>query len=199
MSLSNPVTDRRFQPAFVVETAWQMKDAGLDLSCYYHIRDYHVEREAFAPFMSAKGASEMARWWNRMPQYDGLFDYQNTMRPAYFAFKLLSRLRGSRLPFASEDKHIHGFFTWDDIYKTHNLLVWNFSDQPVRLSLDIANVDGVYAVNRRQLDALTASNDENLRLKPLPRFPLTAEQNKYEIELEPFGIEYWEIVPDRKH
>jgi hypothetical protein len=26
----------------------------------------------------------MARWWNRMPQFDGLFDYQNNIRPAYF-------------------------------------------------------------------------------------------------------------------
>jgi len=32
-----------------------------------------------------------------MPQYDGLFDYQNTLRPAYFTFQLLSRLLGQRL------------------------------------------------------------------------------------------------------
>ena len=36
----------------------------------------------------------MGRWWNRMPHNDGLFDYQNTIRPAYFAFKLLSRRTG---------------------------------------------------------------------------------------------------------
>src|SRR5262249_21454743 len=32
-----------FQPAFIVETVWNMIEAGLDYSCYYHIRDYHVE------------------------------------------------------------------------------------------------------------------------------------------------------------
>ena len=97
MSLRNPPQDVRFQPAFILETAWQMKDAGLDYSCYYHIRDYHVDPRKFSEFMSPKGTASMARWWNRMPQYDGLFDYQNTMRPAYFAFKLLARLGGERL------------------------------------------------------------------------------------------------------
>jgi xylan 1,4-beta-xylosidase len=58
-----------------------MKDAGLDWSCYYHIRDYYVDRDRFAQFFSAKGAAFMARSWNRMPQFDGLFDRQNTPRP----------------------------------------------------------------------------------------------------------------------
>ena len=31
MSLSDPVRDPRFQPAFVLETAWQMLDAGSGL------------------------------------------------------------------------------------------------------------------------------------------------------------------------
>ena len=72
MSLSHPVRDPRFQPAYVAETAWQMFDAGLDYSCYYHIRDYYVDVNKFSEFMSHKGAAFMARWWNRMPQYDGL-------------------------------------------------------------------------------------------------------------------------------
>ena len=72
-------------------------DAGLDYSCYYHIRDYYVDVNRFSQFMSARGAAFMARWWNRMPQFDGLFDYQGTVRPAYYAFKLLSRLTGNRL------------------------------------------------------------------------------------------------------
>ena len=129
VALDRPVRDPRFQPAFVPETAWQMLDAGLDYSCYYHIRDYYVDREKFAEFTSQQGAAFMARWWNRMPQYDGLFDYQNTVRPAYFAFKLLSRLTGDRLMFESSDPAVHGFFTHDPLYQTHNLLVWNFSDR----------------------------------------------------------------------
>jgi hypothetical protein len=81
----------------VVEVAWQMKDDGLDYSCYYPIRDYHVTFEKFTPFMSPSGTAFMAGWWNRMPQFDGRFDFQNNVRPAYFTFKLLSRLTGQRL------------------------------------------------------------------------------------------------------
>jgi hypothetical protein len=198
MSLSNPVLDTRFQPAFIVETAWQMKEARLNYSCYYHIRDYHVERDIFARFMSPDGASAMARWWNRMPQYDGLFDYQNTMRPSYFAFKLLSRLVGAKLPITSDDEKVHAFFTWNEIYNTHNLLMWNFSAQPVKVDLQLTGVDKSYTANRRTLDAVTASRDENHVLRPLPRLPLTTTQMQHEVQLEPYAIEYWEIVADRR-
>ena len=62
MDLTNPPLDPRFQPCYVAETIWQMKDGGLDYSCYYHIRDYYVSFEEFAPFMSEKGTAFMARW-----------------------------------------------------------------------------------------------------------------------------------------
>jgi len=75
MDLMNPPSDPRFQPCFIAEVIWQMKEAGLDYSCYYHIRDWYVSFENFAPFMSPQGTAFMTRWWNRMPQYDGLFDY----------------------------------------------------------------------------------------------------------------------------
>ena len=129
MSLRNTEVDPRFQPAFVAETAWQMFDAGLDYSCYYHIRDYHVRLEQFQPFMSPRGAAEMAWWWNRKPQYDGLFDYQNHVRPAYFTFLLLSRLTGQRLEVSSSDKRVHGFATWDPDIRKYSVLFWNFSPE----------------------------------------------------------------------
>src|SRR5205807_9510422 len=94
MTLRNPPLDPRFQPCYLTEVIWQMKEAGLDWSCYYHIRDYHVRYEQFEPFFSPQGNAFMTRWWNRMPQFDGLFDYQNHVRSAYFAFKLPSRLAG---------------------------------------------------------------------------------------------------------
>jgi hypothetical protein len=67
-------------------------------AAYYHIRDYFVDEAMFARFMSARGAAFMARWWNEMPQYDGLYDNQNRVRPAYYAFKFLSLIKGQRLP-----------------------------------------------------------------------------------------------------
>jgi len=91
LNLGFPLSDPRIQPCYVAEVAWQMKDAGLDYSCYYHIRDYHVDFARFEKFMSPAGTAFMEGWWNRMPQFDGLFDFQNNIRPAYFTFKLLSR------------------------------------------------------------------------------------------------------------
>jgi len=121
MDLTNPALDPRFQPCFVAETIWQMKDSGLDYSCYYHIRDWFVEKDMFAPFFSPHGAAFMARWWNRMPQFDGLFDYQNNVRPAYFTLKLLSRLQGERLPLSSSHAAVHGFATHDEQMRMDNL------------------------------------------------------------------------------
>ena len=128
MDLGNPPRDARFQPCYLLETIGQMKEAGLDGSCYYHIRDYHVRDEQFAPFFSPQGAAFMTRWWNRMPQFDGLFDFQNNVRPSYFAFKLLSRLTGVQVPLTSTAQTVHGLASHDEKYQIDNVLLWNFSD-----------------------------------------------------------------------
>ena len=195
MSLSNPELDPRFQPAFIAETAWQMKDAGLDYSCYYHIRDYHVDRERFARFFSPHGAAFMARWWNRMPQYDGLFDYQNTLRPSYFVFKLLSRLTGERLGVESDTSSVHAFLTRDDVYEVHNLLVWNFSPNPVTVRLEAKDLPSAVVAKRRSLDAATTSSDENLRLRPAPDVTLKPGDGPFELRLDPYGVEFWQLEP----
>jgi hypothetical protein len=197
MSLSNPVRDPRFQPAYVLETAWQMLDAGLDYSCYYHIRDYYVDREKFAEFMSPGGAAFMARWWNRMPQYDGIFDYQNTVRPAYYSFKLLSRLTGERLRLESDDSAVRGYFTYDPLYRTHNLLIWNFSPQPVRLVIEGSWVPGRLLMRPELLDALAPSYDENARLRPLDPVRIDAADLRTQVELDAYGIAFWSFEPSR--
>ena len=194
MSLSNPVRDPRFQPAFIAETIWQMIDGGLDYSCYYHIRDYHVDQSKFSRFMSPTGAAFMARWWNRMPQYDGLFDYQNTIRPAYFAFKLLSRLRGERLGLESTSPKVHGFLTHDPNYRTYNLMLWNFSGQPAQVRIQVQDLPPNMLTRRIMLDAVTGTNDENLRLRPLDAPPL----ERAEFELGPWSVEYWYLEPRRR-
>ncbi len=197
MSLSNPVRDPRFQPAYVVETAWQMMDAGLDYSCYYHIRDYYVDLKKFSEFMSPQGAAFMARWWNRMPQYDGLFDYQNTVRPAYYAFKLLSRLTGERLRLGSQDPNVHGFFTYDPLYRTHNLLVWNFSPKPLRLSIEGTGVPETLLMRPELLDAVAPSSDENARLRPLDPVRVTKGDLRTQVELDAYGVAFWSFEPTR--
>lgn len=197
MSLSHPERDPRFQPAFVLETAWQMLDAGLDYSCYYHIRDYHVDLQKFMEYTSPEGSAFMARWWNRMPQYDGLFDYQNTVRPAYHAFKLLSRVTGDRLLFESSDGAVHGYFTHDPLYLTHNLLLWNFSPTPVHVSVNGRGVTERLLMRPQLLDALSPSDDENARLRPLDPELVEKGDLRTEVKLGPYGIAFWSFEPTR--
>jgi hypothetical protein len=191
MALQNPPLDPRFQPCFILETIWQMKDAGLDWSCYYHIRDVQVEYDKFAPFLSPRGTAFMARWWNRMPQFDGLFDYQNQVRPSYFAFKLLSRLTGSRLAVVSSDPAVHAFATHDETYHMDNLLLWNFSDSEARVELVWEHVPADVLLRHLTLDARSGSQDENARLRPEPSMRLKPGDHRINLALGPYAIEYW--------
>jgi hypothetical protein len=191
MDLQDPPLDPRFQPCYLLEVIWQMKEAGLDASCYYHIRDHHVDYEQFAPFFSPKGAAFMTRWWNRMPQFDGLFDYQNRVRPSFFAFKLLSRLTGDRLLVDSSLANVHGFATHDEKYQIDNLLLWNFSEKPATVEIEIGNLPKDSLVRRLTLDATAPSDDENARLRPERRARLTKGNHRIKVELGPYDVRFW--------
>jgi hypothetical protein len=195
MALTVPPKDPRIQPAFIAETAWRMKESDLTYSCYYHIRDYHVDRDQFASYTSSGGASFMASWWNRMPQYSGLFDYQNVVRPAYFSFELLARVTGDRLDATSDDDSVHAFLAYDKLYKYYSLMFWNFSATQVTLKIDPRGLPGTLTVHRRMLDAETSHQDENARLVPLPDTSLTQDSAPLEISLQPYGIEFWSLEP----
>lgn len=191
MDLTNPPLDPRFQPCYIAEVIWQMKEGGLDYSCYYHIRDWYVAPEKFAPFMSPEGTAFMARWWNRMPQFDGLFDYQNNVRPSYFAFKLLSRLAGERLRVTSSHATVHGFATHDDQLRMDNLLLWNFSASPATVELSLENLPKDMRARHVVLDAVTGSNDENARLRPEPPANVKKGGSRLSRQFEPYAVHYW--------
>lgn len=193
MDLQNPPKDPSFQPCYVLETIWQMKEAGLDWSCYYHIRDYQVEHGVFAPFMSPGGAAFMTRWWNRMPQFDGLFDYQDIIRPAFFAFKLLARLTGERLAVTSTDARVHALATHDEKYRIDNVLVWNFSAEPVEVTVALDGIPSDKLLRSVALDASTASSDENARLRPDPPVRIGKGAHQVKVTLEPYGVKFWSL------
>ena len=92
--------------------------------------------------MSVDGVAMMTRWWNRMPQFDGLFDYQNTPRPAYFAFKLLSRCSGERLELTSSQANIKGFAAHDAKLRMYNIMLWNFSPKAAQAELSLLGLPG---------------------------------------------------------
>jgi hypothetical protein len=193
MDLQNPPLDPRFQPCYILETVWQMKDAGLDWSCYYHIRDYQVDYDLFAPFMSPKGTAFMTRWWNRMPQFDGLFDYQNQVRPSYFAFKLLSRLTGDRLGVESSHPSVHAFATHDEKYQIANFLLWNFSDEIANVDLRWEGLAKDVLLRSFTLDASASSSDENARLRPDRSIRLGRGNHRLKVVLEPYAIKFWSM------
>ena len=186
-------TDPRFHCCFIPETIWQMKNAGLDYSCYYQIRDYHVDMKEFAQFFTPKGAAFMTRWWNRMPQPGGLFDFQNTMRPAYFSFKLLSRLTGNRVPAESTDDKVHALATDDPVFRMRHLLFWNFSGTPVKVKLVLENVPAQSKAVPFVLDPLIPSNDENHRIRMSEEFDLPSGACTRELELAPWEVHLWYV------
>jgi hypothetical protein len=197
MALRDPPTDAQFQPCFITEVAYQMKAGGLDYSCYYHIKDYHVDLDRFAKFMSPVGAGLMARWWNRSSQWDGLFDYQNRVRPSYYAFKLLSRLTGERLRLDSPDAAVHGFATWDPRMLVYNVLLWNYSAAPVRVDLAIEGAPANLTLHQLFLDAAAPSDDENARLRPLPSRKFNQGPIRIQVDLGAYGISFLGLEKNR--
>ncbi|GAB3938569.1 GH39 family glycosyl hydrolase [Larkinella terrae] len=193
VDLFNPILDPRYQPCYVAETIWQMKDAGLDWSCYYHIRDWYVSYETFAKVFSPSGTAFMTRWWNRQAQFSGLIDYQNQLRPAYFTFKLLSRLAGERLQVSSTHASVHGFASQDDKLQMHNMMLWNFSDQPVEVNITLTNLPKSMRTRHIVLDATGPGNDENHRLRPEPFSQLKPGNQKLTVRLEPWAVHYWSL------
>ncbi len=133
----------------------------------------------------------MTKWWNRMPQFDGLFDFQDRVRPTYFTFKLLSRLTGQRVRVAASDSTIHGFATHDEQYQIDNLLLWNFSVSPANVDLAIEDLPKDMLVRQLTLNALAASDDENVRLRPEPPTTLKPGSHTLKVGLEPYGVKFW--------
>jgi len=156
-----------------------------------------VDRDRFARFFSPKGASFMAAWWNRMPQYDGLFDYQNNVRPAYFTFKLMSRLTGDRRPVESSDPALHAFLTYDESFDLYSLPIWHYYTQPAQVRLEAAGLAGALVAKRRFLDAAAPGADENLRLQPQGDFFVDSTKPPMEWTLAAFGVEFWSLEKHR--
>ncbi len=118
----------------------------------------------------------------------GLFDFQNVPRPSYFLFRLLSRLRGNRIDINGSGAKIHGLGSYDDSMKSYNLLIWNFSDSPVRARLILSGVPEQLKGTRVALDSVIASNEEFHRLQPQPEFHVDKGEGTISADLEPFGV-----------
>jgi len=193
MALRDPPQTPQFQPCYILETVYQMKEGGLDYSCYYHIRDFPVDFDTFARFMSPRGVAAMARWWNRSTQWDGLFDYGGRIRPSYYAFKLLSRLTGARLGMETEAGNVHAFSTYDDKLLVYNVLVWNFSETPARVQVALDHVPAEMVLRQVTLDAAAPSDDDNARLRPSPSRTIAPGTQTAELDLGAWGATFFSL------
>src|SRR5207302_3110533 len=74
-------------------------------------------------------------WWNDTPQYDGLYDNQGQVRPAYHAFKLLSLIKGARLPVDGPNAAVHALAV--KAGPRIHVLVWSFSEKEKSEPVDV--------------------------------------------------------------
>jgi hypothetical protein len=190
MALGVSVVDPRFQPCFIAETTYQMKEAGLDLSCYYHIRDYHLAVAEFLRFYPRQHTMRERLFWDRRPLYLGMFDVQNRIRPAYFLMKAMSRLTGTRLRVESPSPAVHGLAAEDEEINTTSLLVWNFSKFPAQAALEVSNAPGDILARTFVLDSTGPSDDDTARLRPLQPLAIKGGTVKLALDLEPYGVTF---------
>lgn len=128
-----------------------------------------------------------------MPQFDGLFDFQNAVRPAYFTFKLLSRLNGRRLSVAASSPEIHGLAAYDEQLRMYNVLLWNFSGSPVDCRISFEGLPQSLRLRHRVLDAQTPSGDENHRLRSDPFQSVDQGVYRFPLRFDQYGIHSWTL------
>ena len=90
-----------------------------------------------------------------------------------------------------ETAGIHSMAAFDAQYEMESVLVWNYSNQPVKTSLRFLGLTGSTKIDRVILDARDPRSDEVSRLKFQNASTLTPEDHQREVTLDPYGIELW--------
>jgi hypothetical protein len=121
-----------------------------------------------------------------MPQYDGLYDNQNRLRPAYYAFKLLSLIKGEQLPVAGTNSDLNALAARGGPWV--NVVLWNFplegSGKPYDATVQFpSTTNGDVRVVRLNPDSPTNNLEQisNGAISDLARRPLRVTLRPYEI------------------
>ncbi len=125
MSLGDPVVNPYYQPAFVMENTHGFFEEGLSRSGYYHIRDFYFD-PSMTPYLSEEGIASNDHLFNVMPLYLGLFDTEGRVRPTYYAFKILSLMKGEKLGIAGTGTDVKGFAARNK--GGVHMVFWNFPE-----------------------------------------------------------------------
>lgn len=193
MSLSNPDLNPYFQPAFIMEVTRDFYLEGLTRSGYYHIRDYFVDPKNFTISDPEAWADLMAHGWNDDPQYDGLYDNQGRVRPAYYALELLSFIKGERLAVKGLNSDVKGFAARNGQFT--EVVIWNFPSGKEKAAHSVTvqfpfEQKGEFQVAK--LNPLTAVNNiEVVRHEGISNL----KKDPIRINLRPYDIYWIELEP----
>jgi hypothetical protein len=101
------VEDQAFAPRRAANAAailLAMIDAGLDWSFYYHFLDQVAYRRDFERFFAKPEI--MYHHWNEVPHRFGLFGVNEEVRPQYFVYWMLGRMRDLRVAAESDSAEV---------------------------------------------------------------------------------------------
>lgn len=192
MNIFDPNLNPYFQPAFVLEMINMFQAEGLSSAAYYHIRDFYVNPEEISPFLSKPNVELFANMFNDMP-YFGLFDTQGRVRPAYYVFLCLSRMKGLKLNVEGLQGDVKALAVKSDNWI--NSVFWNFPAEgnpgkEYECTVNLSNIkDRRYRILRLNPES-SINNIEALR------FGHTGDlANPLKIKLAPYEIVWVEIWP----
>ncbi len=191
-SILQNVNNPGIQPCFIVEVINHMIEQGLSNCCFYHIRNINGPKEMYN-FLSNDRAVIATDGQNYGFTLLGMFDYQGVPKPAYFAFKMLSRLLGKQIKVKQTGKNVKLLAAYDEKMDLTTALIWNFKvkdAKPEKVNLKFVNINeagGLYS--RYMLDAKTDSNMEDDRMKLVKHGNLSRlKEIKDTFVLPPYGI-----------
>jgi hypothetical protein len=91
----------------------------------------------------------------------------------------------------SSDPAVHGFMAHDGTLRAYQLLLWNFSTSPARVTVSLAGVPQELRMRHIILDAVAPSADENARLRFEAMTSLGKGDRQIATQLEPYAVESW--------
>jgi len=163
------VEEMAYQPrraAILTRNILGMEEAGVDWTHYYHIWDGSIQAEEFGRFFSERGVKEvMYKHWNEAPLRFGLFSPNTTVRPQYFVYWILSRIRGEKVETACSDKDLTALAVAGQ-NKTSVLLV-NLNEDKVVQAAFTGLKPGLRRLKLYRIDEEKRWDGEKLELLPL--------------------------------
>jgi len=152
-----------------------------------------VDRSKYSPWMSGKGVDFMAHWWNIMPQYDGLWDNQGRVRPAYYAFRLLALIKGQKLQVSGTTAEVKALAARNGGWC--HVVFWNFPSLGKSEAAEVAvrfprREHGEFRLMKLNAD-LPVNNLEVIRHGDVSELEL----RPIETRLEPYGVGWIEVGP----